>query len=294
MNKSDLKIKVLDLIGKLFNWKNFRMTLKTIDHVREFAPELEQEAWNILMANFFLRKKFENQYKIVSLGFTCMCRHFATYAMLKPNRTSGEKGMPFDLAASPPKAVAHFLKTDFGDYFTKEWTFNKERNCWNNAPDTGCFYPHDKDCGPEDLEKLQTRLKGRIGNFRETMASDKPILFILHKSVISEGNPTNFTDKEAEELCNEIKRIRNGKPFKIIILACDHDDHCEKIEGADIYHHHWPTKYYTWHNPEECNTPEGLKYELGLYSIMRKGLVELLISCGKLEKDPVEKFSVKK
>lgn len=290
MNKYDLKIKFFDLIGKIINGKNFRMTLKTIDHIRQLAPALEKEAWDILMANFFLRKRFENQYKIVSLGFTCMCRHFATYAMLKPNKSSGEKGMPFDLAASPPKAVAHFLKTDFADYFTKEWTFNEERQCWNNAPDTGCFYAHDKDCGPQDLEKLRTRLKGRIENFREMMQFPGPVLFIIHKAYLLERKPTGFTDNDVQSLCDEIKNLRGDKPFRIIIFACDHDDHCREIRGAEIYHHPWPSLHYTWHNPAECNTPEGVKFELGLYALIRKGLVDLLISCKMLDKDPAGKI----
>ena len=164
-----LKLKFLELVSLISPSKSFRLLLKSYMKVCECAPEYSSEAWKSLYSNYRILTKYSGKYKVISLGWNCMPRTLATHCLIKPSKGAGEKGMPFDLSANIPKTVAHFLKTDFADYFTGSWSYDTGRNCWRNDPSNGVFYPHDKDCGPDDLDRLQKRFAGRINNFKEAV-----------------------------------------------------------------------------------------------------------------------------
>ncbi len=280
MSCNKIKIKILELLSKFCPFKSFRLLLKSYSKVCECAPEYSSEVGNALWKNYRLFKKYSGQYKIISLGWNCMPRTLTTHCLLKPSKGAGEKSMPFDLAGSPPKAVQHFLETDFSDYFSGVWSYDEKYKWWRNDPSNGAFYPHDKDCGPDDLEFLKKRFSARIANFREAVKFDGPILFVMHKVTNIFDRPTGHTREDFESVCREIARIRGNKPYKILIIASDHDETCTEISGASFVLHPYPDEKYTWHNYSERFTPAGVKYELGLYNIFRSELEELLRSSG--------------
>lgn len=240
-------------------------------------PEAAGELWSFMNDNRKFMKRHSAEYKIISLGADCMPRTFTTLRMLKPCRAAGEKGMPFDLANTEPYALAHFLENDFADYFDGEWTYDYEHKRWKNAEWTGAFYPHDGDCEPtaEGLEKLKKRMAGRINNFREALSFPGPVLFVMHKATLDELRPVDHKAEDIERLCSKIADIRGDKPFKVLVIACDHNDNCEKIAGAELVKLRYPHAEYIWHLAERF-TPAGVKFEIDFMDICRNALSDLL------------------
>lgn len=257
-------------------WADSRMLYKQYLSYCKSAPDLDEQIWRLLKSNYDLRKKYGRQFKIVSLGWSCLPRTLATFTMLKAGKKAGEKSMPFDLAGNPPKSVAHFLHTDFSDYFSDKWLFDKANNWWMNDPATGVFYAHDMDCKENELEKIVARYRARIENFREALHFPGPVLFIMHKATHLRHVPLNHNAAEDfEEVAREIKRIRGDKPFKILCFACDHNEPATHIEGAEFIRLLWPDARYIWHL-EERHTPEGVRFEMAFGEHCRNALLSML------------------
>ena len=277
MEYKSLKCNLLFYLSRIVPSKDFKMLCKQYLKSCEAVPEMSQPAWKCITANYKLRKKNRDKFKIVSLGWGCMPRTLLTLWMLKPSKGVGEKGMPFDLTATPPHASAHFLENDFADYFDGEWTYDYEHKRWKNAEWTGAFYPHDGDCEPtaEGLEKLKKRMAGRINNFREALSFSGPVLFVMHKATLDELRPVDHKAEDIERLCSKIAGIRGDKPFKFLVIACDHNDNCEKIAGAELVKLRYPHAEYIWHLAERF-TPAGVKFEIDFMDICRNALSDLL------------------
>ena len=277
MEYKSLKCNLLFYLSRIIPSKDFKMLCKQYLKSCEAVPEMSKSAWKCIIANYKLRKKNRDKFKVVSLGWDCMPRTLLTLWMLKPSKGVGEKGMLFDLTANAPHTAAHFLENDFADYFDGEWSYDHEHKYWLNAEWTDIFYPHDGDCDstPEGLEKLKKRMAGRIENFREAMAFPGPILFVMHKATLYELRPVDHKAEDIERVCRKIAEIRGDKPFKIVVIACDHNDDCEKIDGAEFFKLRYPHAGYIWHLPERF-TPAGVKFEIDFMDICRNALSDLL------------------
>lgn len=278
MKYKSLKCNILYGLSRIVPDKDFKMLCKEYLKAYDAAPSLAAESWKIYYGNYKFRKKYKDQFKIVSLGWDCMPRTLLTLGMLKPSKGVGEKSMPFDLIANHPHALTHFLENDFADYFAEEWTYNHESRYWCNAPWSGVFYPHDPDCDstPEGLEKLQKRMRNRINNFREMLKFAGPVLFVLHKSTRDDKQrPFQQDPADIEKACKCVEKLRNGKPFKILVFVCDHNDTCRHIDGATVINLPYPTPDYVWHLDERF-TPEGVTFETAFTKICRQELISMM------------------
>lgn len=277
MEYKSLKCNLLFYLSRLSPSKDFKMLCKQYLKICDAVPEMSKAAWKCIYSNYKFRKQHRDRFKIVSLGWGCMPRTLLTLWMLKPSKGVGEKGMPFDLTGTPPHASAHYLENDFADYLEGEWSYDYEHKRWRNADWSGVFYPHDIDCEPtaEGLAKLKKRMAGRINNFREALAFPGPVLFVIHKAMFDDLRPVDHKAEDIERIASEIAAIRGDKPFKMLVLACDHNDNCEKIEGATLVKHPYPHAEYIWHLAERF-TPAGVQFEIALLDICRNALADLL------------------
>lgn len=224
-------------------------------------PEISDELWAFMNDNRKFMKRHSGEYKIISLGADCMPRTFTTLRMLKPCRAAGEKGMPFDLANTDPYTLAHFLENDFADYFSDEWSYDFENKRWKNAPWSKMFYPHDKDCDENSLEKLQNRLRGRIKNFYEAMDFPGLVVFVAHKRI--EGKVEDL-DRAAARLLE----MRKGKPTKVAVIATDWDDQDEAdMQYAEYIRVRYPSAEYRWY---EALQIDGVRHSMDFVREVRK------------------------
>ncbi|MBR2719747.1 MAG: hypothetical protein IKB74_00295 [Lentisphaeria bacterium] len=254
--------KTLSKLSKRLPGGYLSMMFFSFFKITDEVPEISRELWAFMKSNLKFMKKHREEYKIVSLGCDCMARSYTTTYMLKPGKAAGEKGMPFDLACSPPEAVADNLENDFADYFADGWSYDFQWKRWNNTPESGMFYPHDKDCGPDDLEKIQNRLRGRIANFREVMDYPNLIMFVLHKKA-------DGIKEDIERICRKITELRKGKPSKFLVMACDLDETCTGIDGAELCLLPYPSAEFHWYDPKMRYTAEGIRHEMKFVKVCR-------------------------
>ena len=278
MEYKSLKCNLLFYLSRIVPSKDFKMLCKQYLKTCDAVPEMAKPAWKCIIANYKFRKKHAGIFKIVSLGWGCMPRTLLTLWMLKASKGVGEKGMPFDLAATPPEAMAHFLENDFADYFEGNWVYKNKNiyNCWFNEAWDNVFFPHEIGLknSEADLAELKRRMAGRINNFREAVAFDGPVLFVMHRAALEERMPAEHKAEDVERVCRKIAEIRGDKPFKILIFTCDHNDNCSKIAGAEVVKYRYPHAGYVWHLNERF-TPAGVKFEIGFLDICRNALNEL-------------------
>ena len=278
MRYKTFKCKLLSCLCLLIWSKDFKKLCNEYLRLLDIMPEQRKRLGSNFFANYRFRKKYCNQYKVISLGWNCLPRTLLTLWMLKPSKGAGEKSMPFDLIATPPKIAAHFLSNDFADYFEGKWVYKTENGykCWYNEAFEGLFFPHDPDCGPgeDGLAKLKARLRKRIEAFREAMAFDGPVLFVFHKALLWDLRPLDHKPEDIELLCSEVARSRKEKPYKILVFACDHEDKCQQIAGAEFVRLKYPRADYIWHI--DRLSPEGIKFETELVSTCRNTIAELL------------------
>lgn len=231
-------------------------------------PEISDELWAFMNSNRKFMKKYSGQYRIISLGADCMPRKFSTVFMLKPCKAAGEKGMPFDLACTMPHALAHFLENDFADYFNDQWSYDIENKRWNNAPWSNMFYPHDKDCDENSLEKLQNRLRGRIQNFREVMDFPGLVVFVAHKRI--DGKVEDL-DRAAAKLLE----LRKGKPTKIAVIATDWEDQdTAEMHNAEYIRLRYPNAEFRWYDGLQRYTFDGMHLEMNFVREVRRLICE--------------------
>lgn len=143
--------------------------------------------------------KFKKQdFSIVSLGNNCLPRVLMTAIKLKPRKLYGEKSMPFDLKISPDlNRTIELIDNNFADFF-ENITLSKE------------LFPHDYKLSKQEFRK---RYDLRIKNFLEIMQSDKKIYFIYSDM------DNNIKAESLYNLYDVLKRKRNKKPFKLIVIV---------------------------------------------------------------------------
>ncbi|MBR7121603.1 MAG: hypothetical protein IKC94_05130 [Lentisphaeria bacterium] len=279
MGYKSLKCKLLFYLSRIVPDKDFKMLYKQYLKYCDAVPEMSKEIRKCIFGNYKFRRQHRGEFKIISLGWSCLPRTLLTLWMLKPSKGVGEKGMPFDLIASPPAAITHFLKTDFADYFEGNWVYKTTNGhaCWHNEAWENMLFPHEIGLSDseEDLTKLKSRVAKRIENFREAVTFDGPVLFVLHKATWWEGIPLDHKAEDIECLAREISRLRGNKPFKILAFSFDHDDACEKLAGCTLVRQPYPHAKYIWHEAERF-TSSGLKFEMQFMETCRRALSDLL------------------
>lgn len=257
-------IKFIRKLCRLIPNADYQMMTDQYLKLSDKVPEISGEIWNFMNDNRKFMKRHSGEYKIISLGADCMPRTFSTIYMLKPCRAAGEKGMPFDLANTDPATLAHFLENDFEDYFAEGWEFDFEHHRWKNLPWTKMFYPHDKDCDENSLEKLQNRLRGRIQNLRDVMDFPGLIVFVAHKRI--EGRIEDL-DRAAAKLLE----LRKGKPTKVAVIATDWEDQDNAdMQYAEYIRLSYPDAEYRWYDGEQRFSVRGLRYEMSFVREVRK------------------------
>ena len=191
----------------------------------------------------------EKKYEIVSLGCNCLPRTVLTRGGVKPSKKQGELSCPFDLVKHPIDCIIKYLNNDFDGYLDDLFFEVRKRNfldfrkkgLWQKTDGTKFF--HDKDCKISDREKLETRIKNRINNFRQIIKSDTPILFVF---LVVENA------EKIEELYKTLKRLCPHKKFSLAVIdlnyvmkSCPSDIHLLQLtEPIPKFDRNWNKNIY--------------------------------------------------
>ncbi len=221
---------------------------KKLNELKSVAMDIYKESINNL--KYLLRQTKE--YKIISLGNDCLPRKFLTTAGLKPSKQMGEMSMPFDLCVTPIESLTHFLKTDFADYFDG-LEYSDKDSYWINKK-FNMIYNHDTDCGKDEKEKFISRFQTRIENFKKIISGDDFLFFVMHFV----GN-----EKYLEKLYLELKKLRNGDNFELLVLNTDN-----KIKKKYKHHNlkilnesHPFEQHYLWWTVQNTTSESGINFK---------------------------------
>lgn len=187
--------------------------------------------------------------EIIPLGQNCIPRTVLTRWKIKPSKIFGEKTYPFDLAVFGLPEITKCLKNDFNEIFDN-LLFNGEY--WYKSPNC-IYFMHDKKYKENEKEKLISKYKKRINNFRTKINETDNILFV---QILGE-------DEDIINQYNELKRLRNDKPFKMAII--DTQNIVKSIDLKDIYvlKLPFPSEEYknNWWKKEFYNSKIGKQFE---------------------------------
>ncbi len=195
---------------------------------------------------FFNQKKKIN---IIPLGQNCMPRVILTRYGLKPHKFQGELTYPFDLAVFGMPELTKTLRTNFSEFFNN---LEYKDNCWRKAPN--CIeFCHDKRLKQDDKQKLIDLYSKRIANFQHTINDEKPVLFV---QILGDY-------QEIEEQYNELKRLREDKPFKFVIIDTENIVPEINLENVYVKQIPLPSAQYkqNWWKKEFYNSKEGKLFE---------------------------------
>lgn len=207
------------------------------------------------------------KYEVISLGGNCLPRTILTRGGIKPSKAEGELSCPFDLVFHNLSRIIHYLENNFSDYFDDIYFDIKKKNfldfrkkgLWKKYD--GTIFFHDRDCKYNDREKLETRIRNRITNFRNILKSEIPILFVL--------NIQNYPE-EIDNLYKILKTLRKNKKFKLAIIDIG-EIVKNKSDNDDIYILQLPLPIPNYHNGlNGWNSKQWKESELAKY-------VEILI-----------------
>lgn len=204
-------------------------------------------------------KKEHDKINIIPLGQNCMPRTILTRWKVKPRKLFGEPTYPFDLAVFGIPEITKILKTDFAEFFN-DLEFNG--HYWIKAPNC-IYFSHDKNFGKDDKFKIIERYTKRIENFNNAVTDSTPVIFLQ----ILGG------DEEIMKQYNELKRIRNSRPFKFIVVdtqnVTDKEFEFEDLISVKIP---YPKTDYkeNWWRKEYYNSPEGKNFEKSIADLCKK------------------------
>ncbi len=164
----------------------------------------------------FIKHLFEGKsdcYEFVSLGYNCLPRRIFTECGFIKTAQQGQVSFPFDLCVTHLSSLNRILQNNFKDLL-QNIVFNDEAGLYHNAK-YRIEYNHDKDCpnSSEGKEKIVSRYKKRIQNFQGIMQSDAHIFFVC--------NAFSPSENEFNKLYKNLKKLRKGKPFTLIVLDLD-------------------------------------------------------------------------
>ena len=194
--------------------------------------------------------------QIISLGQNCIPRTILTRHGIKPRKIWGELTYPFDLSIFGTIEVTKSLRTDFNEFFF-DLNYRKEQNYWVKEPNCIQFVHDAKD----KKELIKTYMK-RIENFKNEMKNPLPILFV---QLLED-------DEDVENLYNELVRLREDRPFKLLII--DTQD-IVTFEKAEILKLSFPSEEYrnNWWKKEFYNSKEGKIFEKTICDFCKRFMV---------------------
>ena len=184
------------------------------------------------------------KFQIISLGQNCIPRTILTRHGIKPRKIWGELTYPFDLAIFGTIEITKSLKTNFNEFFF-DLNYQEDKKYWKKEPNCILFV-HDT----KDKKKLIETYKRRIENFKKEMKNPLPIIFIQLVE----------NDEDVENLYNELVRLRENRPFKLIIIDTQAIVNFEKAEVLKLP---FPSEEYrnNWWKKEFYNSKEGKLFE---------------------------------
>ena len=87
-------------------------------------------------------------------------------------------------------------------------------------------------------------------------------MFVLHKK--ADGRK-----EDIERICRKIIELRKGKPSKFLVMACDLDETCTGIDGAELCLLPYPSAEFHWYDPKMRYTAEGIRHEMEFVKVCR-------------------------
>ena len=194
--------------------------------------------------------------QIISLGQNCIPRTILTRHGIKPRKIWGELTYPFDLSIFGTIEVTKSLKTDFNEFFF-DLNYQNDKKYWVKEPNCIQFVHDAKD----KKELIKTYMK-RIENFKNEMKNPLPILFV---QLLED-------DEDVENLYNELVRLREDRPFKLLII--DTQD-IVTFEKAEILKLSFPSEEYrnNWWKKEFYNSKEGKIFEKTICDFCKRFMV---------------------
>ena len=228
-----------------------------------FENLIEQYQNQLLLKNY--------NYKIISLGWTCLPRTVTTRWGLKPRKSQGEKSCPFDLAVHSYDTVCQLLDNNFEDYLNSrflEIEKLKDGNLIVINKKYKCRFNHEKGQHwiDNDFSKLKDTYQKRINNFYDYIKS-YPILFILEKS----------DNVLPEELVEIIVRKFPKLKFKLLVINCStnkYPDSYYQHESIIPFHLKKPSSDYIWFLPRCYQNESGIRFERQLQEFIKISIIK--------------------
>lgn len=191
---------IINVLGLKINFKSKNYINKWVMYIPKLIVKLKIN---------YLRKKYikDKNYKIISLGQTCLPRVITTLNGLKPRRADGERSCPFDLAFSDNIDKSIELIDSHFEYFYNDLFFDEKLGCWHN-PTISLRFFHDR---TPNKEEFIARYDNRIKNFYNYINSKEHIFFLISTFTI-------ISKEQIEKLNNTITKFRDKNSFDIIII----------------------------------------------------------------------------
>lgn len=232
-----------------------------------YLKYLEMTPWKSLVNDLIPKDIFadKNLYPfdvgIISLGCNEEIQTYLTNSGVY--RITEVNCMPFDNCYASLQGIVSTLQQNFANIFN-DLKFNENRGYFVNE-NLNFFFNKDRDC-LDNNGLFKKRLDMRVSNFKLAVLSSKPIFFILKAN--SEVNLINT-------LYEKIKKIRNGNPFKLVVI-----DQSNSLRGlkSDIIHCTICSPFDNatqWSNPQFNKTKEAILYRQNVVNYIVKEIKHL-------------------
>lgn len=193
----------------------------------------------------------ETKYYIVSLGPNCFPKTVLTRWKLKRIKAHGEVTLPFDLAwFHNTKYITEFIENNFQNFF-ENMKYIEDIKRWDNFGKIN--FSHESCFGPNDENLLIEMYTNRINNFKATLKTEKPILFVQFLKDASVG-------EDIQRLYNILCKIRQDKPFELLII--DTDDIIQTSpKNINVYKIKMPYENYDLYSEKCFKSKPGINFE---------------------------------
>ncbi len=252
--------------------------LEEIEHARKEGIELIDTSFQHMIEKARERRDNLSGYEgisFVSLGEDCFVRTVLTRWGLKPSSNLGEKSCPFDLSVHRVSMLPAIIRSDFDGYLDLEnFSFRKDLDyCQNNALKISFNHEKGSKYAENDFEILRDVYRRRIANFRELLAADGRIVFLIHIS-----RPRSEICVHIKNTMKALNKKRAGSEIKLICVNTWKPDQevdfrkRELLDGGNVsfVDVHYPYPKYVWHLPVCCFSPEGHLFEKNVISKIKE------------------------
>lgn len=230
--------------------RNFGRVSLTLFRIPNFFPGIKI---NLRDLNFCK----SNLNTFISLGTCCYTRKILASQGLKPKKIDGELSYPFDLARSEIASVAHFMSTDFVDFFD-DILFDNSKGIFVNKK-YFMEFPHDFSEAKQEKDFI-SRYERRISSFRKLFNDDRKLCFI---SIIFDSK---LDVDSANKVYNELSVKRGNKSFSYLVIhISDEKDNGFRnlLSGVNYIYLKPPKSDYekTWHLTSTRQLREVIDFE---------------------------------